>query len=253
VDELPQPEGWNARAWQFRSVFALAGAAGLYCAAQAAVAATQTHWISAAIKASATAVLLIAAAAAFTALRPNRLRASFGTNGTVLTVAWGRIWWLAVWFGAAIVGLVLFLFYGGHLSSWAADFRVRSIGWLAVALAAAVVGLALAIRAGRREPPRLRLSIEGVDHRDAAGRFTLSWDEVTDITGIAPSNKAIRPIVFEHNTAAPSVLTGASAYAPDSAVLFWLIRHYWLHPEARTELTNGTAVERLASKNVAAD
>jgi len=250
MGDLPTPEGWNNRTWQFWSVFALTGAGGLYCATKTVLAATKTHWISAAISASAAAVLLIAAAAALTALRPNQLQASVDNHGTELTVQWARIRWLAVWFAAVIVGLVLFLLYGAHLSRWAADFRIRSIGWLTIALTAAVAGLALAIRASRREPPRLRLSTEGIDHRDAAGQFTLAWDEITNITGLAPSNKAIRPIVFHHNTTAPSVITGTSAYAPDGAALFWLIRHYWLHPEARTELTNGTAIERLTSKNL---
>jgi len=48
------------------------------------------------------------------------------------------------------------------------------------------------------------------------------------------------------------VIAGASAYAPDGAALFWLIRYYWRHPEARGELTNGTAIERLATSSVTA-
>lgn len=58
--------------------------------------------------------------------------------------------------------------------------------------------------------------------------------------------------MFEHGNGAPSVIAGASAYAPDGAALFWLIRYYWRHPEARGELTNGTAIERLATSSVTA-
>lgn len=105
----------------------------------------------------------------------------------------------------------------------------------------------------RREPPRLCLSAAGVDLRDAAGQFSLSWNDISNITGKALSTKGFRPIVFEHGNGAPSVIGGASGYAPDGALLFWLIRHYWLHPEARGELTNGAAIERLTAKNVTAE
>lgn len=248
------PTGWNNRTPKIWVILALTGAGGVYCTTKAVLAVMQTHWIAAAIAACAAVVLLIAAVGmAFVLFGRNRLRASFDATGTTLRVGRTMFWWLTVWFGATIVALVLFLLDGSHLGGWAADFRMRSFGWLGLALAAAVVGLGLVARASRREPPRLCLSAAGVDLRDAAGQFTLAWNDITNITGETPSAKGFRPIVFEHGNQTPSVIGGASGYAPDGAVLFWLIRHYWRHPEARGELTNGVAIERLTAKAVSAE
>ncbi len=251
VSELPMPPGWGKRSPAFWVIGVLTAAAGVYCAGKAVLAAAQAFWIAAAIAACAAAVLLISAVAvAFVTVGRNRLRTSVDETGTTLATAWAKLWWLAAWFAAVIVGLTLFMFYGGRLGGWAADFRVRSVGWSAIALVAAVVGLGGVVRASHREPPRLRLSGEGVDLLDATGRFTLSWNDITNITGEAPSVKGFHSIAFEHGNGASSVIATSSAYAPDEVVLYWLIRHYWLHPEARAELTNGAAPEILLGREV---
>ena len=143
-------------------ILILTAAGGLYCTAKTVLAVTQTHWIEAAIGASAVVVLLISAVGmAFVLFGRKRLRASFDATGTTLRVGRAMFWWLGVWFGAVIIGLVLFELYGSHLGGWAADFRVRTVGWLGFALVAAVGGLGLIVRAARREQPRLFLSATG--------------------------------------------------------------------------------------------
>jgi hypothetical protein len=41
----------------------------------------------------------------------------------------------------------------------------------------------------------------------------------------------------------------AGGLVPNGAALYWMIRHYWLHPENRIELTDGRALERLRNED----
>ena len=42
-------------------------------------------------------------------------------------------------------------------------------------------------------------------------------------------------------------------YAPNGAALYWMVRHYWKHPEDRAELTDGRALERLRTEQFEAE
>jgi hypothetical protein len=109
-------------------------------------------------------------------------------------------------------------------------------------------------RISRHAAPELRLSADGVDYNDRYAPFTLAWHEISDITGFAPKGKTYRPVVFEvHGGRPPAVINNASAWAPDGAALYWLIRHYWRHSADRSELSNGVAIERLRAGRVTAD
>jgi hypothetical protein len=40
-------------------------------------------------------------------------------------------------------------------------------------------------------------------------------------------------------------IDGAYLYVPNGAGLYWMVRHYWRHPEDRVELIDHRALERL--------
>lgn len=115
------------------------------------------------------------------------------------------------------------------------------------------MGSVLVFRNVKRGRPALTLAAEGVDYLDASVKFTVSWDEVTDIVGIAPKGKTFRPVVFERKDGPPVVIANAAARSPGGRALFWMIRHYWLHRAVGAELVNGVAVERLTSGRFAAE
>jgi len=41
------------------------------------------------------------------------------------------------------------------------------------------------------------------------------------------------------------VLDGADFYVPKGVGLYWMVYHYWRHPEDRAELADGRALDRL--------
>ena len=122
-----------------------------------------------------------------------------------------------------------------------------------VVIGAGAVGVGLVLRAARRPRPALRLSADGVDFHDAVTQFTLSWDEIENISGVAIGTRGFRPVVFESGGAEPSVIGSAALYVPGGVALFWMIRHYWRHPGERGDLSNGVAIERLKSRRFVAE
>lgn len=245
MNDLPTPQGWNTRVRANGSILVITGSGGAYFVYMTVRAAEHTHWLASAVTAAAAVALLLGAVSiALPLAGRGRLRASFDATGSTLLAA-AVVRWLGVWFSSVIVGTVLYLSFGSHMRDDLPDVRFRSIGWLAIVLVAAVVGLGLVIRASRRERPALRLCADGVVFHDAVVRFTVSWDEIRDITGVVPQGKGQRPIAFERRDGAPAIIANAALYAPGGVALFWMIRHYWHHPRERAELTNGVAIERL--------
>ncbi|HJT95768.1 MAG TPA: hypothetical protein VJ777_28145, partial [Mycobacterium sp.] len=100
----------------------------------------------------------------------------------------------------------------------------------------------------RRRTGYLRLAPHGIESADIRHTRNASWDDITDITDEAPKKTSHQPIVFGTRDAKPIVVNNASGYAPNGAALYWMIRHYWKHPENRDELADGRALERLRNE-----
>ena len=47
----------------------------------------------------------------------------------------------------------------------------------------------------------------------------------------------------------PQVVKSVDGYGPYGSAVYWAIRHYWLHPENRSELASGKAIERLQARD----
>lgn len=91
-----------------------------------------------------------------------------------------------------------------------------------------------------------RFELVNVFHTAASG----SWDDVIDVTDKAPpDNRGRFPAVMIMKDRPPEVINGLDGYTPRGRALYWMIRHYWLHPENRTELTNGEALDRLRAED----
>jgi hypothetical protein len=76
-----------------------------------------------------------------------------------------------------------------------------------------------------------------------------SWDDVKDVSDKTSDRRAAQPIELVMNDGSTHVINGAATYSPHGVALYWMVRHYWLHPEDRAELTDGRAVERLRDED----
>ncbi|MDG4663390.1 hypothetical protein [Mycobacterium sp. 236(2023)] len=95
-----------------------------------------------------------------------------------------------------------------------------------------------------REPGQIRIGPDGVQHADIFGVRTVKWDELVDITDTT-DKKTRNPIVLLTNDSKPIVVSNADRYGDSGPALYWMVRHYWKHPENRDELTDGRALDRL--------
>ncbi len=251
MTDLPKPDGWKDRILLFVFALLMMGSLGLFFAAKAVRAVQQTHWLAATICLAVVVVSLITVAGiAWVLLGHVKLRASFDETGTTLRSPSAARFLVAL-LVALVVGSGLFLIFNSQVrGDLPSDARDR--GKVTVLLVVGLIGLGYLARTSRRVVPALRLSADGVDYTDRYAPFTLAWNEISDITGIAPKGQtAYHPVVFEvHGDLPPAVINSASAWAPDGVVLYWLIRHYWRYSGDRGELTNGVALERLRDSRV---
>ncbi|PEG39437.1 hypothetical protein CRI77_16165 [Mycolicibacterium duvalii] len=97
---------------------------------------------------------------------------------------------------------------------------------------------------------RLRLTPMEIENIEVLAVRTASWDDVTDVTDTAPQFRGGKAIsIHIRDVRKPFAIGNASGYATNGAALYWMIRHYWLHPENRGELADGRALERLRNEN----
>lgn len=252
MTDLPAPEGWKNRFLLYGFGLLVMGSLGLFFAHKTVLAVQRTHWLAATICLAVVVIsLIIEAGIVWVMMGRAKLRASVGTGGTTLRPAPVAKYLVALMV-TIVVGSGLFLMFGSQVQDDLAA-TARDRGKIVALLVGSLLGLGFMVRTRRRPAPILRLSADGVEFSDTYTTFTLAWDEIRDITGCAPKGKTYRPVVFEvHADAPPAVINNASAWAPDGAALFWLIRHYWLHREDRAELSNGVAIERLTDGRVTA-
>lgn len=111
-----------------------------------------------------------------------------------------------------------------------------------------VMGVPMLWRYFRRGSTRyLRLTPSGFELEESYQTESGDWDQIKDVTDEARDKKwsTSGPIVFVMSDgSAPTI--AANGMTPNGAALRELVRFYWEHPEARDELTDGAAVERLA-------
>ncbi|MET4430823.1 MULTISPECIES: hypothetical protein [unclassified Mycolicibacterium] len=120
-------------------------------------------------------------------------------------------------------------------------FQVFSPILMASALFIVVGGLISIVR--RKGAGYLRLSPSGIENANVKVTTFVAWDDVIGIKASAekPTRKAL---VLCLKDSGEEIIEGLTAYVPGGG-LYWMIRHYWLHPDERTELVDGRALERL--------
>ncbi|WP_231750763.1 hypothetical protein [Mycobacterium sp. NAZ190054] len=147
---------------------------------------------------------------------------------------------------AFIVGGGLFTAFApfGHIDlpiSRGKPILFPSIMGSAVLMTAA--GLVTAWRRGGLGHVRLTPAL--IEIADVAALRSFEWTEVLDVVDHAESRRGPRTVVLRLRDGGEAVISSADVYLPGGAGLYWLVRHYWKHPEDRDELVDGRAVERL--------
>lgn len=87
-----------------------------------------------------------------------------------------------------------------------------------------------------------------IEYADVLRIRTFEWNDILDVTDHASTKdgkKAGRSVVLRLKDGTEQVIGGLNLYVPSGVAIYWLVRHYWLHPEHRMELTDHRAAERL--------
>lgn len=160
-----------------------------------------------------------------------------------------------------ITGVVLFLPGGVALAVLApvGAIDIAEINWMRTALpvgaAFAVISIVTALIAGwrRGEVGHLKLTPAMIENADIVKTRTWEWDDIVDVADHAQSRKARRAVVLRVQDGHEEIITIADIYVPTGVPLYWMIRHYWKHPEDRMELVDSRALERLREGRFALD
>ncbi|ORW04438.1 hypothetical protein [Mycobacterium kyorinense] len=92
----------------------------------------------------------------------------------------------------------------------------------------------------------LRLTPTGFEASQGWPSAAGEWVEVKDVTDHAPGRRAVTArgiVIVMSDGRTPTLATGM--FTPDGRALRELVWFYWQHPEFRSELTDGRALERL--------
>ena len=90
------------------------------------------------------------------------------------------------------------------------------------------------------------LSPDGVDIANIVNTESVDWDDIAQVTDTAQGKKTRKAVVLQLQDGSEKVIDGADLYVPGGTTLYWMVRHYWLHAEGRSELVDGRALERMS-------
>jgi hypothetical protein len=255
VIALPQPSHWRDNRTTILLGLVLFGISGVASAVLGIQRTLNGHYLTAGILAGSTVFCAgLTAAAARSVFATVPLRAAYDSKGTTLRPDPMTLALALVGLFALIPSGTLYVIYVprgsvdlplGHAE------RIFSPILIGLAVAIAVWGLIALAR--RRTTGYVRLTPTGFELANLVLTQEGTWDEVVDITDEYADNQARHPTVFMMKEGKPKVLKNTGGFAPSGAALYWMIRHYWKHPQDRAELTDGSAIERLRKEQFVAE
>ncbi|OBH00931.1 hypothetical protein A5698_08420 [Mycobacterium sp. E136] len=127
------------------------------------------------------------------------------------------------------------------------------IGFAALAVVAAM-GLVAGVRRGG--VGYLKFTPAIIEIADVLKTRLLEWDDIVDVRDHSDTKhgkKAGRSVVLCLRDGSEQVIGGLDLYVPTGVPLYWMVRHYWKHPEDRMELVDRRATERFREGRFALD
>ncbi|MBP2454151.1 hypothetical protein [Mycolicibacterium lutetiense] len=94
----------------------------------------------------------------------------------------------------------------------------------------------------------LKVTPATVEIADVIKTRAVEWDDIVDIKDHSETKdgkKAGRSVVLCLRDGSEKVIGALNLYVPRGVALYWLVRHYWRHPEDRTELVDSRAPKRF--------
>ena len=77
-----------------------------------------------------------------------------------------------------------------------------------------------------------------VENADILATRRFEWDDVVDVTDHADSQSSRRAVVLRLRNGHEEIVHFANVYVPHGVALYWMVRHYWRHPEDRMEMVD---------------
>lgn len=119
----------------------------------------------------------------------------------------------------------------------------------ALFVAGAVIAFSgLASIARRGGVGHLKFTPAMVEYGDALRTRVFEWGDIVDVkdhSELKEGRRTSRPVVLHLRDGSEQIIGGLDIYVPGGVALYWLVRHYWKHPEDRPELVDSRAAERL--------
>lgn len=247
VLRLPEPIGWSGgRPFLTVAVVAAFGVAGFY-AYMGVQAATRGNLITAAVTVG-WVVFLLAFSLAVLLVRLGCTTAQTTSDTTGFTVWPDRRFSVLALVGllASIPSCLLFAIAAPMGVIEFANTKATQGIWAGSAAFAAIVAIVGLITAWRRGGiGHVKLTPAMIENADIVNVKPFEWDTVIDVVDRAEKQKTRRAVVLKLRDGGEEIINVADIYLPRGAALYWLVRHYWKHPEDRPELVDARAAERL--------
>ncbi|MCK0176681.1 hypothetical protein [Mycolicibacterium sp. F2034L] len=174
-------------------------------------------------------------------------RASFSAAGIKLEMARS-----VTWLGCAAAMIILPSCGVGAALAMMGDLDLplqsdRPQGFIAALMGVAALGALTILSAviTRGGLGSVLLTRKGLTITERRRTREARWTEVRKISDDGGGNRRQNPIQIELTDGTILHLDGATSYTPKGAALYWMVRHYWKHPEHRAELTDERALARF--------
>jgi hypothetical protein len=245
---LPEPAGWN-RSWRtvaWMSAGTVAFVAWfVYVAVRSAF---RGHYLTTVgVGAVVAFPLVLVAVMVFVAGGFTSLRAGYDATGTKLRADATFEWTGYLGFVAFIIGgtvLAIFLPRGMIDLSATRGWRLAASILLVPAVVFALRALFTAYKRGGAG--YVKLTPAGLDIANIFFTEIVEWDDIVKVADHSEQKKNTRKaIVLGLKDGSERVIDGLDFYVPRGTALYWMIQHYWSHPDDRGELVDGRALQRL--------
>lgn len=194
------------------------------------------------------AVFLLTFSAAVLLVGLSRTDAQLVSDSTGLTVLPDRRFSVLILVGVVVLIPSSLVFavsapFGAIEFADSKGLRTIGAGFAAIVAVVALLGLITAWRRGG--VGHVKLTPAMIETADIVAKRAFEWDDVIDVVDHAESRKTRRAVVLRLRDGSEEVIDIADVYLPRGVALYWLVRHYWRHPEDRMELVDARAPTRL--------
>jgi hypothetical protein len=256
VLNLPEPEAWQRARPKYRWLYAVGFVfigVGFQYAVSAAVRGSYPTALFALLLAACPLPVVVGMARASYGRVPCRVRQD-ETGTIVLPDRWlGLLCIVMVLVFTAATVLYNILYFTGTLDMSTSGTARRASPYAFAVVAILVVGSLIAGWRRGNGWGHVRLTPAGIENADMIHTEFYAWHDIDDVLDRPEKKRTRKAVVLALKDGSEAIIEGADLYVPRGVGLYWMVRHYWRHPEERSELTDGRAHERLIEERFDVD